>query len=91
MPWNKLFSLRIAELSLKHLEQENSIEILQNQEAVRTLIQGEIDKDFEEEKLLDEEVLKLMDNLEKEGHSFERYKMFPLLKKQLAKKKDFVL
>lgn len=48
--------------------------------------------DFHREKLLDEEVNKMMDDLEQQNPgSFQRYKMFPLLKKRLAKEKGIVL
>lgn len=41
---------------------------------------------------LDREVHKMMDDLERQNPgSFERYKMFPLLKKRLAKEKGIIL
>ena len=90
MKWNNFFSLRISELVVKQLKEEDSINF-QNAEALQEHIAGLVTKDFEREEALDKEVLSLMDQLEKEGHNFERYKMFPLLKKQLAKQKGIVL
>ncbi len=46
--------------------------------------------DFDQEKRLDEEVYLLMDQLE-QTQSFERHKMFPMLKRKLAEKKGFIL
>ena len=89
--WNKLFSLRIAEFVLKQLEQNNSVDFIKSSEEIRDRVCFLIDENFEEENKLNEEVKAFMDNLEKEGHDFERYKMFPLLKKQLAKKKGIIL
>ena len=48
--------------------------------------------DFARERQLDEEVNKMMDDLERQNPgSFQRYKMFPLLKKRLAQEKGIVL
>jgi hypothetical protein len=48
--------------------------------------------DFAREDALDREVNKMLDDLERQ-HSgeFQRYKMFPLLKRKLAKEKGIVL
>lgn len=48
--------------------------------------------DFDREKELDLEVNRMMDELEeKNPGEFQRYKMFPLLKKRLAQEKGIVL
>lgn len=48
--------------------------------------------DFDREKALDQEVLKMMDELEAQNpEGFQRYKMFPLLKRKLAEQKGIVL
>ncbi len=48
--------------------------------------------DFHREQALDQEVHKMMDDLERQNpNGFERYKMFPMLKKRLAKEKGIVL
>ena len=48
--------------------------------------------DYEREQKLDAEVEKMMDALEKQNPGeFQRYKMFPLLKKRLAKEKGIIL
>ena len=51
-----------------------------------------VKNNFHEETLLDEEVNKMMDDLERQhGGEFQRYKMFPMLKKKLAQQRGFVL
>lgn len=51
-----------------------------------------VHENFEQEKQLDEEVNAMMDDLEiQHAGEFQRYKMFPMLKKKLAKEKGFVL
>lgn len=91
MKWNELFSLRISELVLNQLQKEKEITLHEKKESLRNRISHLITKNFEQEKELDQEVQALMDDLEKQGHSFERYKMFPILKKKLAQKKGIIL
>ena len=91
MKWDELFSLRISELVLEQMKKTKEITIHEEEETLRNRIVRLIAVNFEREKELDREVQALMDDLEKQGHPFERYKMFPLLKQKLAKKKGFVL
>ena len=91
MKWHELFSVRISELVLHQLQKEKEIAIQDEEEGLRGRIAHLIVADFEREKALDREVQTLMDDLERQGHSFERYKMFPLLKQKLAKKKGIIL
>lgn len=52
------------------------------------LIQGEYQKEIQ----LEAEVNRMMDDLERQNPGqFQRFKMFPLLKKRLAKEKGVVL
>ena len=49
-------------------------------------------KEYQKESALDAEVQRMMDDLERQSPGeFQRYKMFPLLKKRLAKEKGIVL
>lgn len=49
-------------------------------------------EDYQREMQLDAEVNKMMDDLERQNQGeFQRYKMFPLLKKRLAKEKGIIL
>jgi len=48
--------------------------------------------DYNRESQLDAEVNKMMDDLERQNPGeFQRFKMFPLLKKRLAKEKGIIL
>ena len=91
MKWNELFALRISELVLNQLKTDTSIILKEKEEVLRKRISLLVSSDFEREKQLDKEAQDMMDDLEKQGHQFERYKMFPLLKRQLAKKKGIIL
>lgn len=91
MKWNELVGLRISELILKQLLLDERIKLRQSEESVRKRVEQKIQENFEQEKQLLQEVYQMMEDLEQKGHSFERQKMFPLLKTQLAKKKGFVL
>ena len=51
-----------------------------------------VQENFDQESKLDQDVNKMMDDLEKQNPGeFQRYKMFPMLKKRLAKEKGFIL
>lgn len=91
MKWNELFSLRISELVVKQLQQDSAIEFKTEGETIRKSIVQIIQNNLEQEKALDAEVYKMMEDLERKGHQFERHKMYPALKQQLAKKKGMVL
>ena len=91
MKWNELFSLRLSELIAKHVRADKEIQLLVEEKPLRDSVGGVIDRNFQAERDLDKEVEAMIDNLETQGHQFERYKMRPLVKSQLAKKKGFVL
>ena len=91
MKWNELVSLRISELVLKQILQDDRFQIRDSEEAVRKSVERKIQENFDQEKELVQEVYQMMEDLEQQGHSFEREKMFPILKTQIAKKKGFVL
>jgi len=91
MNWNELIGLRISELVTQALLQDDRIQFKKSEEDVRKRIEYKIRENFQKEKELVEEVYKMMEDLENQGHSFERQKMFPMLKAQIAKKKGIVL
>lgn len=91
MKWNELFSLRISEMILNQLLADERITLKQDKESVRKRLEQKVHENFEQEKKLLQEVYQVMEDLERQGHAFERQKMFPLLKAQLAKKKGFIL
>jgi len=91
MDWNELRAVRISEWVIKALKTDQRIELKDTPDKIREEIELEIKRQFQEEKNLTEEVYQMMDQLEAEGHQFDRQTMFPLLKKQLIKKKGLVL
>ncbi len=91
----KLNDIQIRRLSQKilfHLKQNNAIIFKTKEEIVEKRIISLVKQNYQEEIELENEVNKMMDQLER-AHSgeFQRYKMFPLLKKKLAKEKGIVL
>lgn len=83
---------RLVSLIFKELKEANIIEFKTKEEAAFKRALEIVNSDFEREKELDEEVNKMMDDLERQqGADFQRYKMFPLLKKRLAEQKGIVL
>ena len=91
MKWNNLFALRLSELVVKHILSDNKIQLLEEEKVLLNCVTGVIERNFQEEKKLDQEVETIMENLEAQGHNFERYKMRPLIKSKIAKKKGFIL
>lgn len=83
---------RLAETILNELKTQNIITFKADETAVVQRAVDLIRGDFQRETQLDMEVNKMMDQLERQNPgAFERYKMFPLLKKRLAKEKGIIL
>lgn len=61
-------------------------------EKIQAMILATLKADREAEAQLDKEVNEQLDQLERtHGGEFDRYKMFPLLKRKMAEDKGFVL
>ena len=92
MHWTPEFSSYLAKLLIEEWDKTHSVKWLAKKEEVMAHIQQCIAEDLNKEKELEQEVQKMLDELEN-THSgqFERYKMYPLLKKKLAQKKGFIL
>lgn len=83
---------RLAKVILTKLEEQNQIVYKVPNEKVLARAMELLRADFQRERDLDEEVNRMMDDLERQNPgSFQRFKMFPLLKKKLAKEKGIVL
>ena len=91
MNWNELSALRISELVVKRLAEDSRFQLKEEEEVVRKEAELEVQENFIQEKQLIEEVYQMMETLEQQGQSFDRQKIFPMLKSQLAKKKGIVL
>ena len=83
---------KIALEIFKELSQVDNLELHFDKEKFKKTIAAVLKQNMEDEKVLDQSVNDMMDSLEKQNPGgFERYKMFPLLKKKLAEQKGFVL
>lgn len=84
---------RMANAIMDGLKKQQAIEqFKEKEEAVLQRALEIIKADFAREAALDQEVMRMMDELERQNpNGFERYKMFPMLKKRLAKEKGIIL
>lgn len=83
---------RMADAIINSLKEQKVVEFKESEEAVRDRAISIIRADIAREADLDRQVHKMMDDLERQNPGgFERYKMFPLLKRRLAKEKGIIL
>jgi hypothetical protein len=83
---------RMAEAIMHGLKNQKVVQLKVKEEQVLDKARALIKGDFEREMELDREVNRMMDDLERKNPGeFQRYKMFPLLKRRLAKEKGIVL
>ncbi len=83
---------RIAQAILDGLKEQKVIQYKEKEDVVLDRATEIIKADFIREMELDQEVNRMMDDLERQNPGgFQRYKMFPMLKKRLAKEKGIVL
>lgn len=92
MKVNEKIVQRLVNAVFKELKSSNVVTFKDKEDKVFRRACEIIYAEYQKEKKLDDEVHKMMDDLERQNpNSFERYKMFPLLKKRLAKEKGIVL
>ena len=83
---------RIAKKIFAELKSQNLVEFKTPEDKVLRRAVELIKADFDREAALDREVNLMLDDLERKNPGeFQRFKMFPLLKKRLAKEKGIVL
>lgn len=83
---------QIARTVIDELKAHNQLTFKVPEEKVYERAFELVKADFDKEAQLDKEVHAMMDDLEKQNPGeFQRYKMFPMLKKRLAKEKGIVL
>jgi hypothetical protein len=84
---------RMAEAILRGLKEQQVIQFKEKEDAVVERAFAIVRADYHREQELDREVNRMMDDLERQnsGEPFQRYKMFPMLKKRLAKEKGIIL
>ena len=91
MRWSSHHTHWLARSFAKAFQDQKWIELQTDSTTLTKVIDEVITKNFQEEKTLEEEVRKMMDHLEQENASFDRQKMYPLLKNKLAEKKGMIL
>lgn len=91
----KLSGIEIERMVRRVFDQLKSQNIMQFKESEDKAFRRAVElvqEEFDEEAKLDLEVNKMIEELERQNpNGFERYKMFPLLKRKLAKQKGIIL
>lgn len=83
---------RLVRQVLEELEAGNIVTYKVKPEQVAARAHQLVKQDYEREAQLDQDVQKMMDELERQNPGeFQRYKMFPLLKKRVAKERGIIL
>lgn len=83
---------RMAEAIVRGLKEQKVVTFKDKEDVVIEKALAYIKSDYHREAELDREVNRMMDDLERQNQGeFQRYKMFPMLKKRLAKEKGIVL
>jgi len=83
---------KLASDVYSELKENDSIELNGDFSKLSKAIKDVVKQNMLDEAALDNKVNLMMDELENQNvASFERYKMFPLLKKKLAEQEGFVL
>jgi len=92
MQWTPGLFRYLARLLIEEWKKHNLVEWKADEDTIVSHIHHILLEDLSREKALEEEVNKMLDKLEK-THSgqFDRYKMYPLLKKKMAKEKGIIL
>ena len=74
------------------LEKKQLVSFNKSKEAILSKAKDIILKDFEKETQLEQEVMRMLDDIEKEqGENFERHRMFKMLKQKVADERGIVL
>lgn len=82
---------RIVHHLFTEIKSSQTTQIKADEDAIKATITAVIMKNIEEEAKLDALVEGMMDQLERQNQEFQRFKMFPLLKKKLAEQRGFIL
>ena len=79
-------------LIFRELKAKDIVQFKEKEESVHLKAQSIINEEYEKESDINNDVEKMMDDLERGGESdFQRYKLFPMLKKKIAQQRGFVL
>ena len=92
MRWMEAHNHWLAQRLVKNLEKNPSISLTKGTDEFVQYVYRILNQDFEKEKELEAEVRNMLDDLEQtHGRSFDRQKMYSMLKKKLAEKKGIIL
>lgn len=90
-PTDKMIQ-KLVHTILHDLKAQNQIQFKAKEDEVERRALEIVKADFARERELDEEVHRMLDDLERQNPGgFQRYKMFPMIKKKLAEQKGIVL
>lgn len=83
---------KLAEKVFEQWKKQNVIIFKEDEKKVFQRALEVIKENYQEEADLEQEVIKMIDQLERTNPGeFQRYKMFPILKQKLAKERKFIL
>lgn len=83
---------RMVRRVFDHLKSQNIMQFKESEDKAFRRAVELVQEEFDQEAALDAEVNKMLEDLERQNpNSFERYKMFPLIKRKLAKQKGIIL
>ncbi len=92
MKSNEKLVQRLVQHVFKDLKAQNIVTFKEKEDRVFQRACEILLREYERETELEREVNRMMDDLERQNPGqFQRFKMFPLLKKKLAKEKGIVL
>ena len=92
MKWTAGHSDYLVRLLIDEWDKAHVLDKRASREDILNEIKAVVREELDKEVALEAEVNKIMDDLEqKSDTAFERYKMFPMLKQKLAKKKGIIL
>ncbi len=82
---------RLVQHLFTEIKSSPAVEFKVDDAVIKSKILAVIQNNIEEESKIDQLVDGMMDQLERQNADFQRYKMFPLLKKKLAEQRGFIL
>ena len=92
MQWTSGLSRYLTHLIFEEWKKNDLVEWKADEKKVAESIHLILSEDLNKEKALEKEVSQMLDELEKtHAGQFDRYKMYPLLKKKIAKKNGIIL
>ena len=92
MRWTSGLSHYLAQLIFEEWKKHNLVTWQAGEVETASHIHHILSEDLNREKELEKEVNQMLDQLEKtHAGQFERYKMYPLLKKKIAKEKGIII